>query len=237
MLDTFIFGDLNSIEYNAYITGAGVFETPAKQYTKIPIEGRNGDLILESKYPTFDNVSVRYPAVIVKNFKKSYEALKSALSSNLSYAVLSDTIEPERFRLGTFKEITSLKMTNHLDAGTFEIVFDCKPQWFLEEGNIPISVNGNMSLFNPTSHYAKPLIKATGNGVIGLNEQVITIINNAGKTLYIDSEAEDAYSGVENRNGDITLSNGEFPMLKPNQNALTLTGAITLEIIPRWFEI
>ena len=237
MLDTFIFGDINSIEYNAYITGAGVFDTPAKRYTKISIEGKNGDLLLGSKYPTFKNVSIRYPAVIVKNFRKSYEALKSALSSNLSYEMLTDTIEPERFRIGTFKEITSLKMTDHLDAGTFEVVFDCKPQWFLTEGNNFISVVNGTSLFNPTSHYAKPLLKAVGNGEIGLNEQIITVSNNAGKTLYIDAEAEDAYSGTENRNSDITLSDNEFPRLKPNENPITIEGDLTLEIMPRWFEI
>lgn len=238
MLNEFIFNHINSSEYEVFLTGAGVFEAPARRYEKVSIDGRNGDLILDenSVFPVYENIEIRYPAVIFNNFQENYENLKSVLSANLGYSELSDTIEPERFRLGTFKEITKLKMTNHLDAGTFEIIFDCKPQWFLKAGNDILSVLSDGVIYNPTSHYSKPLIKVFGAGTIGLNNQVITVSNNTDDYLYIDSEIEDAYKGVLNRNSDVVFSNNEFPLLKPAENEITLNG-ITLEITPRWFEI
>ena len=238
MLNTFVFGNLDSSEFDVYLTGAGVYETPARRYEKVTIEGRNGDLLINEseRFPVYENVSIRYPAVIMNDFKRNYKSLKSALSANMQYAVLSDTLEPSRFRIGIFKEMTSLKMTDHLDAGTFEIIFDCKPQWFLKEGEIPIFVAENMFLFNPTSHYSKPLIKVSGNGTVGINSQIVTVTNNEDDYLFIDSETEDAYKGTVNRNSDVSFSNNEFPILIPKENTIAVDG-VTLEITPRWYEI
>lgn len=238
MRNSLIFDGINTSEYGVYITGAGIYDTPTKRYTTVSIEGRNGDLILEDNpnFATFDNINVRYPAVIMNDFTKNYKAFKSKLSANRGYAMLTDTIEPERFRYGTFKEVTSLRMTDHFDAGTFEIIFECKPQWFLSDGMNPIVMTASGAIFNPTSHASKPIIKATGNGSITLNSNTIVITNNASKTIWIDSEIEDAYTGSTNRNSDVTFSNNEFPLIVPEYNNIVL-GGVTIEIVPRWYEI
>ena len=81
MLNEFIFDHINSSEYEVFLTGAGVFEAPARRYEKVSIDGRNGDLILDenSVFPVYENIEIRYPAVIFNNFQENYENLKSVL--------------------------------------------------------------------------------------------------------------------------------------------------------------
>ena len=238
MLNEFIFGGLPSSHFGMIITGAGVYNTPARKVEKVSIDGRNGDLIIEGdeENAAFENVTVIYPAVIYKQYKQNRKNLSAALSSMIGYQRLEDTIEPDRFRLGAFRAISNPKMPTHLDAGTFQIAFDCKPQWYLKSGEQEIALNSSGAIFNPTHFYSKPLILVTGNGTIGINSQTITITNNASSTITIDSETENCYTGATFKNSNVSFSDNKYPRLRPWENNITLSG-VTIKVTPRWFEI
>lgn len=236
--NTFTYGQLLSADFDMYITGAGVYNTPARRYAKYGVQGRNGDLIFNEneEEAVFSNVDLRYPAIIVDDYVENRKAISSALSSTLGYDRLTDTFEPNRFRLAVFKGISSPKMTSDMLTGSFEVVFDCKPQWFLLSGTTAVEFNADGTLENPTMQYSKPQIKIYGNGTVGLNGGSITVVNNENTFVVVDSEIEDCYTGSVNRNGDVTLTGGKYPMLRPGVNNITLDG-VTCDITPNWYEI
>jgi len=232
-----IFDGVPSSSFGMIITGAGVYDTPARKFQKVSIEGRNGDLIIEDDpYDVaYENIEIRYPAIIYQDYRRNRMSLSTLLSAKTGYRELEDTFEPDRFRLATFSKMSNPKMTDHYDAGSFEITFDCKPQWFLKSGKDETTMTAGGILFNPTFQYAKPLIMVTGSGTIGLNDQTITVQNNNG-TIKIDSETENCYDEVAFRNMNVSFSDERYPRLRPGDNNITLNG-VTISIIPRWFEI
>lgn len=79
------------------------------------------------------------------------------------------------------------------------------------------------------------------NGVVGtivvrIGDYPITI-NNFSNEITINSDIQDAYSGLQNRNSSVTLPNG-FPVLKPGVNEISVDNeAITMEVIPKWWTL
>lgn len=90
---------------------------------------------------------------------------------------------------------------------------------------------------NPTRFESQPLIRVYGTGILGVNGDSV-VISQADQYTDIDCELMDAYKGLENRNQYVTLTNYNFPVLKPGTNYISLGGNITrVEITPRWWTI
>lgn len=237
MRDILYFGDINSYKYQMYITGAGVYETPARRFNTVNIKGRNGALILEDDVmATYDNVDIRYPAVIFEDFRVNVKSALSDFSSMVGYHELSDTLEPDRFRMGVFKQIQKFRVSTRRDIGSFELVFNCKPQWYLREGQNPINILSNTELINPTMHYSLPIITVYGNGTVRINNYIITVANNANNYVVVDCETETEFTGSTSRSSDVTLRAGKYPRLGPGVNNITIDG-VTVDITPRWYEV
>lgn len=90
---------------------------------------------------------------------------------------------------------------------------------------------------NPTEFPSSPLIRAYGNGVFEMDGITITITNATSYTD-IDCDLMDCYEGSTNRNNDVSFSTYDFPLLRPGDNAVSITSGITaLEITPRWWRV
>lgn len=233
MRNTFTFGGLTSSTYGVYISGSGTYDSPERDYTIESIPGRNGDLVLDNH--RFLNIELKYPAFIYKDFKTNLESLRSALSSKIGYQKLSDTYHPGEYRLGYFTNGITVKPTKNLYAGEFDLVFNCKPQRFLDSADTKTTLTTNGSISNPTLFESKPLITVTGYGTLTIGTQAITIEDQFA-SVTIDSEIGDCYSGSDNANMYVAFGNNKLPVLAPGTNSITMTGAITkVEITPRWF--
>ena len=114
--------------------------------------------------------------------------------------------------------------------GEFDLAFDCKPERFLKSGEQPIEFTADGALFNQTLQDAKPMLRVYGD--IGIGSRTMTISDTTDYTD-IDCESMDAYYEAENRNSNIS---GDFPILEPGENGVTLGSGITkLIITPRWW--
>ncbi len=124
-----------------------------------------------------------------------------------------------------------------LKNGMFTLKFNCQPQIFLEEGDVPIELTTPGSITNPTMFESKPMIRVFGTGDLTIGSDMIRLSEND-SYIDIDCDLQDAYRGTQNLNGSITLTNGEFPVLKVGRNNVVLGSGITrVEVTPRWWRL
>ena len=96
--------------------------------------------------------------------------------------------------------------------------------------------------YNPTEFDAKPLIKVTGTGTLGIGEYILTITGTVTQTLYIDCETMEIYTleGTVPTGASslVSINKTDFPVLKPGHNGVSVgTGLSALTITPKWWKI
>ncbi len=233
------FDGINSLEYGVYVSGSGAFDAPARDIEMITVPGRNGSLAMDRG--RYENIEVTYPAGLWelpnKSFEEALAAFRAELVSRYSYVVLSDTYNPDEFRLALYRSGLDVDPRVYNRAGEFSIVFDCKPQRFLTSGATAVSLaRGQHTLNNPTLFPAAPLIEVTGTGsfIFGGVEVEISGSNHT----VIDCDLMEAYDGTTSKNGNIVLTPNEFPKLQPGDNLITVgSGFSEFLITPRWWRL
>lgn len=218
------FDGVNSLDYGIYITGEAVYNAPERAVEMVTIPGKNGALVLDQG--RFENIEVTYHAGCFAgnqyDFAEKIREFRNALASRYAYKRLTDEYNTDEYRLGLYKSGLEVDAIGYHRAGEFDIVFDCKPQRFLTEGDEPynfvsnyegltdensvqltnengIDIEGGTTLssniVNPTLFPSKPLIKATGSGNIGIGDQLISIMDIGDFTeIYIDSDSMEIYT-------------------------------------------
>lgn len=235
MRNHFIFGGHDSVAFGVYISGSGVFNAPKRSYSTFVIPGRNGELTMDNH--RYENIELTYPAFAHDNFFESIAGLKAALLSATGYQRLEDSYYPEEYRRALFTGDLKIKPTKRLDAGEFDIKFDCDPRRFLKTGDIAQAITSGGHIENPTAFDSKPLIRVTGYGEMYVGEERIVI---AQQYPYIDIDCEmmDCYHGTDNANAYVSFQSNDFPVLGPGRTGITYDGTITkVEITPRWWRL
>lgn len=225
-----------STDFGVYTTDAGVYNAPERKVKFVDVPGRNGSLVYDED--SFENITVRYPAIIHDHYEDNFAALRAFLLSRKGYIRLEDTFNPLEYRLGVYHEAIEPKTTIGHKMGSFDIVFNCKPQRFLKIGEALTTIPRSPSvMINPTRYKAKPLIRCYGSsGTITINSIAVTV---TGCTNYVDLDCDlmESYEGSVSRNPTTTLTNGLFPVLDPGENTITFSGFSSVAIIPRFFMI
>lgn len=235
MRNYFTFGGYDSRDFGVYISGSGTYNSPKRDYSTYKVPGRNGDLILNKN--RLENVSLTYPAFSYDNFDQNLADLRSALLSTDGYARLWDSYHQDEYRMAYYAGPLTVEARNRLDAGKYELKFDCKPQRFLLTGETAKTFSTAGTITNPTLFDSRPLIRVTGYGTITIGSDVITIAQ-AFAYVDIDSEIQDCYHGTDNANGKVTLQQNNFPVLSPGANNIAFSGNITsVAITPRWYRV
>ena len=231
----FIYNGQSSRDLGLVLSGEDTWVTPTPELEHISVPGRSGDLLLSNR--RYSNVELTYRVGIPRFFAPTYSALMNFLLVDAGYHRLEDSYHPEVFRLAVMESEVSPHMGARNHSGTFDLTFSCKPQQYLKSGERTTVFTANGSLFNPTRFDAKPLLRVYGTGQLGIGEETITIAANP-DYIDLDCETEDAFCGATNMNAEITLSSGDFPVLRPNSSGIVLGSGITrLEITPRWWRL
>lgn len=229
---------VSTADYDILITGSNTFETAEPVVKNIQIPGRSGDLIVDEN--RFKNFDLKYDLAFGSNFQSRFQNFAALLMSERGYRRLRDSFRPDVYRIGRIKKAVAVqKAYFRQGVGTMQVVFDCKPQLWLNSGVTAIEFEESGTVANPTQFYAKPLVRVYGAGQIGVNETYMEIEANSYPYIDIDCDTMNAYYGATNCNQLISLLNGtEFPTLKPGNNYVDLWEGITkLEITPRWWTI
>lgn len=232
-VNSITFNGVNSLTYDMYVSGNQTFNSAAKDYEKVSVPGRSGDLLLFNK--RYQNVDVNYDAIVIKNYQANTEAIRAWLLSADGYCRLEDTYHPNEYRMAAFAGPINFD-TMMLQAGQTELIFDCKPQRWLKSGETSKLFTRNGSISNPTLFEAKPQIRVYGRGTLTIGDSQINILTPGKAYLDIDCEIQDCYEGSVNRNSNITVS--KWPTLKPGNNQIVLgTGITRVQITPRWWTL
>lgn len=174
----FIFDGESSQNYKTHITGSGVFNAPVRNVEMVTIPNRNGAFALDNGM--FDNIELTYEASIVADtvaeFADAISELRNWLCSKTGYCRLEDDYNTGEYRLACYRsglEVEPFQAT----AGTFEIVFDCKPQRFLTSGETAVSVTSGDTITNPTRFASSPQLQVWGYGGINLGNETVSVEN------------------------------------------------------------
>lgn len=227
-------GGKSSYDFDIFLSGAGTYVSPKRKYRKIEVPGRTGDLIIDED--SYENVDLPYKC-ITHNGIQGYEELRSYLTSLVGYQRIEDSFHPDEYRLGVLKEDIDPKIRGiDYNTASFELVFDCKAQRFLKDGENTIVIYDNGVIYNETLFATKPLIKVYNPGTYTINDKTFTI-SGISLHAYIDCDIMDVYriwpnGSIQNANGTFS---GDFPILSPGEN--TISGVGQIEIVPRWFTI
>ena len=237
VMKSLTFDNNNSLNYNIYISGEGVYNAPERVVDMVDVPGRNGALAMDQG--RFENIEITYPAgtfaATQADFADNVSAFRNVLCARHSYVRLSDDYHTDEFRLALYKSGLEVDPVSYNRAGEFDIVFTAKPQRFLTSGETKTTLTSSGTITNPTQFDAQPLIVVTGTGTLTVNGVQITISKTP---TTIDCESMEAYNGSVSRNGDIVLNPNRFPVLSPGSNTITLSSGLTkVEITPRWWRI
>lgn len=171
------FAGVNSIDYGIYITGEAVYNVPERSVEFVSIAGRDGDLILDNGH--FENIEVTYPAGCFgedqTSFADKVRAFRNAIASKKGYQRLTDSYNPNEYRLATFVNGVEVDPTSYGRAGEFELVFNCQPFRYLMSGESEIEVASGSKIANPTPFESKPLIEVEGYGTLNIGEYEIEL--------------------------------------------------------------
>lgn len=230
MRNTLTFGGTDLSTFGVYVSGGGTFDAPVRAYDAVEVPGRDGSVILSEK--RLENIEVTYPAFMYNNYKAGMRSLRSFLLSKIGYQRLTDTYHPDEFRLAVYQGGLETETVEKLNAGQFELVFNCKPQRWLTSGETAVDFTAAGTINNPTYLPALPLLRAYGTGSFTLNGTTVQI-TAADVYTDIDCDVMECFKGTANKNGMVRLP--EFPTLSPGNNAVSLDGITKLTITPRWF--
>ena len=233
-VNRFVFNGVSSDAFNIRVTKYPDYDIPQRAITKVSVPGRNGDLIQDTgAYSNFQKEYDLYFNAKREGFHDMARSVALWLCGVRGYARLEDSYDPDVFlmaRVDNQQDISN--WMNYM--GRLTVEFDCKPQRFLKVGEEEISLTSGDDINNPWMP-CYPIFKLTGNGVLTVNDNTITVANNSTSTITIDCETQNAYTGTTNRNGDITIS-GEFPFLTSGVNEISFTNT-SASMIPRWWTL
>lgn len=174
----FIFDGENSRTYGVYVTDVKVFGTPVRNVEMVTIPGRNGAFSLDNG--NFENIEIKYTCAMSADtpadFNDAISDLRNMLASRIGYKRLEDEINTSEYRMAVYKGGLEVPTMNK-KTGTFDVVFDCKPQRFLKSGETAVSVADGGTITNPTLFDSRPMLEIDGYGTISINDDDITVNN------------------------------------------------------------
>ena len=173
------FGSVNSANYGIYITGQAVYNAPTRAVEMVDVPGRNGQIALDQG--RWENIEITYPAGCFadseSDFRNAISAFRNAVVSQLGYQRLTDTYNPNEYRMGVYMDGLEVK-PSMLRAGQFNIVFNCKPQRWLTSGETETTItNSGDTITNPTQYASSPLLQIYGYGAVAFNGYEIELRN------------------------------------------------------------
>ena len=232
----FTLDGVRSTEYGVLISAPGIDDAPSRAYESVYVPGKNGAVLFDEG--RYDNINVYYEAGLI-NDGTNLDNFRAWLLSHTGYCRLTDSYRPWEFRLAKPDGGLTVQGRVHRRVESFRVNFDCKPQRFLNSGELTTTLTASGSITNPTLYPAKPLLRVYGYGTLGIGSDTITVAQHSGLS-YIDLDCDigDSTYGSTNANSYITLSGSDYPVLRPGSNNIALGGSISRVIItPRWWTL
>ena len=138
------FAGKSSKDFLLYLSGPGVYDSPAADVESTSVPGRNGDILTENAKAgrrRYQNVDIKYKAFFFNGLPAKTAAVKAWLLSPVGYQKLQDTYDPDFFRMAVCKDALAFDVTAQ-KAAEMELAFNCKPQRWSVDGQRTIRLDG-----------------------------------------------------------------------------------------------
>ncbi len=238
MNSAIIFDSKSSLDFGIRVERCPKFVTGAVEYEKIPVPGRDGNLIRKKEIVTMSNYIQPYEVWFYgpqKNTIVDAKKIANWLLLPVGYVRLEDTYDPDVYRQAVFAG--PLDVENWmLERGRATLEFDCKPQRWLKSGERGLPVTSGQILSNEWRP-AKPTIEVIGTGAADLQIGGSHIhINNIRNRITINCDIRNAYDTAGGRGNDIVVTDHLWPVLAHGETQISWTGgAQTVIVIPHWW--
>lgn len=194
------FAGKSSKDFLLYLSGPGVYDSPAADVESTSVPGRNGDIITENARTgrrRYQNVDIKYKAFFFNGLPAKTAAVKAWLLSPIGYQKLQDTYDPDFFRMAVCKDALEFDVTAQ-KAAEMELTFNCKPQRWSVDGQRVLQLDGRSTLKNPFAFPAQPIFKVYGDsgGELYVGEEKI-IIHSIQDYVLLNCETHNAYKACE----------------------------------------
>ncbi len=221
MLNHFTFNGHSTGELGLLVSGINIYGSPSRVVEKVNIPYRSGDLLIDTG--AYTNYMLTYTVDIMDNTKATAEAISKWLLGSKGYCELTDTYNPEIYRVASYYNQLDYTLSALYRYGKATITFDCKPQKYLT-ANQPVTLSPTTS--EATSYSlstpAMPLpITLEGN---------TTQKTMSGKNLLQITQASGTSAGVAytmNSNGSVTISGTATATSLYRLGHFTLTSGVT----------
>lgn len=222
-------GNIDSSDYGIYLINSEAYMASEFDFDTYEIPGRNGDLhILNGRRK---NKSIEFEFMVRDDYINRMDEFISVVSQLEGYQRLECSYYQNKYRMGRIESVEY--GTNGYTSGTFSLKFTCRPEKYLVSGESTITFTANGTINNPTPCVSKPLIRVYGKGTFTVGTTVIKVNTAGTEYIDIDTDTMQAYEGLYNRNGNITVTT--WGCLASGENTIQLGSGITkLEITPRW---
>lgn len=142
MLNHFTFNGHSTGELGLLVSGINIYGSPSRIVEKVTIPYRSGDLLLDTG--AYTNYMLTYTVDIMDNTKATAEAISKWLLGSKGYCELTDTYNPEIYRVASYYNQLDYTLSALYRYGKATITFDCKPQKYLT-ANQPVSLSSTLS--------------------------------------------------------------------------------------------
>lgn len=157
------FAGKSSKDFLLYLSGPGVYDSPAADVESTSVPGRNGDIITENARTgrrRYQNVDIKYKAFFFNGLPAKTAAVKAWLLSPIGYQKLQDTYDPDFFRMAVCKDALAFDVTAQ-KAAEMGLTFNCKPQRWSVDGQRSIRLESRATLKNPFASQHSPSSRST----------------------------------------------------------------------------
>lgn len=247
-LHSFTFNGVSSRSFNAAVVNKEIYKGAARDVQIISAPGRHGDIIIDNG--RYKNVKIMYEVAAQvydytdgtsegRNLVNITQDLKAHLLANVGYYQLTDTYDPDFFRMAAYTEEFDMKQDSRF-FGTAKITFNCKPHKYQVAGYQRQTHTEPFRLENPLPFDAEPYIKIYGSGDIVLrtvdaNTLIETDYAFVNVDEYIEIDTADMVVFKGNTLQNHKFKGEKFPTLGVGVTYVTWTKGVTkTEIIPRW---
>ena len=225
----------SSLDHGIRLQAPLSFSKPSRKYETISIPGRNGSLHIAEQ--EFEDVTCTARCFVLSGGAESAVGAAADWLMAGGLRRLETPEDPDVFRVCRIVEGYETDVRANT-LGVFDVEITCQPERWRKSGEDEITVENGQILTNSWRE-SKPLIKATlaGSGQISINGSSVSFLSHTGE-IWVDCTTQNAYFDTENKNNLISVTNGVFPVLKPGENTIAFSGAVSnVRIIPRWWTL
>ena len=229
MNDYFIWNGVDCRTYGIHVTDQPPVTIPQERSTQTNVPGRPGSLTQLEGEDVYDDMVLTAQCFI--SDPAQIPAIAAWLKGKGTVTFANRTGGHYNARISN--QIPFEKVLCGNPHCSFAVNFRCFPFWYQDNvADVTITTSGT-AITNPGSVYSDPVITVTGSGDITLMVgTTIVELTGVSGSIVIDSVLKEAYKGTTLMNDHMS---GDFPVLKPGQNAISWTGTVTqVTVKPNW---